>query len=154
MHHMKRSEMSDEALLHATRSDPDAFAEFYDRYESALVGYLLRRAGNIEVAVDLASEVFAAALAGAVALLQLNGLTVQNLELRQDALRRFFSQGSGTACRLTLAVYRLPAETHMLWLAPDGKVVRHTLIRFSVYVGTHHPAPGTVPLPRQCGSSG
>ena len=94
---MRWSEMSDEAPLHATRSDPDAFAEVYDRYEAAL---------------------------------------------------------SGTACRLSLAVYRLPAEAHMLWLAPDGKVVNHTLIRFPVYVGTHHPAPGTVPLPRQCGSSG
>lgn len=89
-----------------------------------------------------------------VALFQLNGLTVQDLGLRSDALRRFFSQGSGTACRLTLAVYRLPAEAHMTWLAPDGKVVNHTLIRFPVYVGTHHPAPGTVPFPRRCGSSG
>lgn len=57
--------MSDEALLRATRSDPDAFAELYDRYETALIGYLLRRTGNVEVAVDLASETFAAALAGA-----------------------------------------------------------------------------------------
>jgi RNA polymerase sigma factor (sigma-70 family) len=62
---MRWSEASDEALLSATRSEPDAFAELYDRYESALVGYLLRRTGNVEVAVDLASEVFAAALAGA-----------------------------------------------------------------------------------------
>src|SRR5205807_1343300 len=30
-----------------------------------LVGYLLRRTGNVEVAIDLASETFAAALAGA-----------------------------------------------------------------------------------------
>ena len=65
MHDMGWSECSDEALLHATRSDPDAFAELYDRYETALVGYLRRRTGNVEVAVDLASEVFAAALAGA-----------------------------------------------------------------------------------------
>ena len=62
---MRWSEASDEALLGATRSDPDAFAELYDRYESALIGYLLRRTGNVEVAVDLASEVFAAALASA-----------------------------------------------------------------------------------------
>jgi RNA polymerase sigma factor (sigma-70 family) len=62
---MRWSEASDESLLGATRTDPDAFAELYDRYESALVGYLLRRTGNVEVAVDLASEVFAAALAAA-----------------------------------------------------------------------------------------
>ncbi|MGN6868739.1 MAG: RNA polymerase sigma factor [Solirubrobacteraceae bacterium] len=62
---MRWSEASDEALLGATPSEPDAFAELYDRYESALVGFLLRRTGNVEVAVDLASEVFAAALTGA-----------------------------------------------------------------------------------------
>lgn len=62
---MRWSEASDESLLRATRSDPDAFAELYDRYETALVGYLLGRTRDVEVAVDLASEVFAAALAGA-----------------------------------------------------------------------------------------
>jgi hypothetical protein len=44
-----------------------------------------------------------------VAVLGLNGLTVQNLELRSRALRHFFMQGSGPECRLTLAIYRLPA---------------------------------------------
>ena len=38
---------------------------FYDRYESAIVGYFVRRTGNPEVAADLAAEVFAAALAAA-----------------------------------------------------------------------------------------
>lgn len=89
-----------------------------------------------------------------VAVFQLNGLTVQNLALRPSALRHFFTEGSGRTCHLTLAVYKLTAESHMLWLAPDGKVVNHTLIQFPVYVGTHHPAPGTVPSLGQCGSSG
>jgi len=62
---MRWSEASDEALLAASRSHADAFAVFYDRYETAVVGYMLRRTRNIEVAVDLASEVFAAALASA-----------------------------------------------------------------------------------------
>ena len=62
---MRWSEASDEALLSATRSHPDAFAAFYDRYEPAVIGYLLRRTGNVEIAVDLASEAFAAALASA-----------------------------------------------------------------------------------------
>jgi hypothetical protein len=89
-----------------------------------------------------------------VALFQLNGLTVQNLELRTHALRRYFTQGSGQPCRLTFAVYRLPAESHVVWLAPNGKVVNHVLIQFPVYVGTHHPAPGsTVPTPG-CGTTG
>ena len=33
---------SDAELLAATRTQPDAFAAFYDRYETAVVGYLLR----------------------------------------------------------------------------------------------------------------
>jgi len=53
----------DGALLAASRSEPDAFMVFYRRYESAVIGYLLRRTGSTELAVDLASEVFAQALA-------------------------------------------------------------------------------------------
>ena len=88
-----------------------------------------------------------------VALFQLNGLTIEHLKLRAGSLHQFFSQGSGSECRLTLAIYRLVAETHMLWLAPDGKVVNHALIRFPIYVGTRHPPPGTVPFPARCGST-
>jgi hypothetical protein len=88
-----------------------------------------------------------------VALFQLHGLTVQGLKLRFGALGRFFLEGSGSNCRATLSVYKLRAEAYMLWLAPDGRVadhatrvVNHTVIRFPVYVGTTHPAPGTPPL--------
>ena len=62
---MRWSTSSDAALLAGTRHDGDAFAEFYDRYESAIVGFMLRRTSDREVAVDLASEVFAAALRSA-----------------------------------------------------------------------------------------
>lgn len=44
--------------------DADAFAAFYRRHERAMVALLLRRTGSAEVAADLASEVFAAALLG------------------------------------------------------------------------------------------
>lgn len=60
---MRWSEADDGALLAASRSEPDAFVAFYERYESAVIGYMLRRTQNAEVAVDLASEVFAGALA-------------------------------------------------------------------------------------------
>jgi hypothetical protein len=89
-----------------------------------------------------------------VALFQLNGLTMQKLELRTHALRRYFTQGSGQPCRLTSAIYRLPAESHMLWLAPDGKFVGRALIRFAVYVGTHHPAPESTVRDPRCGATG
>ena len=51
-------------------------------------------------------------------------------------------------------MYRLPAETHMVWLAPDGKVVSRILLRFYVYVGTHDPAPGSVVRPPNCSANG
>jgi len=60
---MRWSEVGDGALLSASRSNPDAFGAFYDRYEWAVVGYMLRRTRSAETAVDLASEVFASALA-------------------------------------------------------------------------------------------
>jgi RNA polymerase sigma factor (sigma-70 family) len=53
---------TDGELLAASRSEPDAFAAFYDRYERSVVGYFVRRTGNPEVAADLTAEVFAAAL--------------------------------------------------------------------------------------------
>ncbi len=89
-----------------------------------------------------------------VALFQLNGLTVQALKLRAHALRRFFSEGSASGCRVTFAIYRLPAESHMVWLAPNGKVSNHAVIRFAVYVGTPHPAPESTVRDPQCGATG
>ena len=52
-------------LLASTRVDADAFGVFYLRYERLILGYLLRRVGDPEVAADLAAEVFAAALRAA-----------------------------------------------------------------------------------------
>ena len=58
-------ERTDAELLAASSRDPDAFACFYDRYERAIAGYLLRRTGDPELTADLTAEVFAAALAAA-----------------------------------------------------------------------------------------
>ena len=57
--------MTDAELLSATRRDPGGFAVFYDRYETAIVGYFLRRTKDAELAADLTAEVFAAALSAA-----------------------------------------------------------------------------------------
>jgi RNA polymerase sigma factor (sigma-70 family) len=62
---MRWSRATDTELLAAAGSDPEAFGEFYDRYETAVVGYLLRRTGDVEVAIDLAGEAFATALQAA-----------------------------------------------------------------------------------------
>jgi RNA polymerase sigma factor (sigma-70 family) len=63
--HRTRPERSDAQLLAGTRGDPEAFAAFYDRYERAVVGYMVRRTGDAELAADLTAEVFAAALGAA-----------------------------------------------------------------------------------------
>lgn len=55
--------MDDETLLAAAADgDADAFAVFYRRHLALVVGFCLRATGDREVAADLASEVFAAAL--------------------------------------------------------------------------------------------
>jgi RNA polymerase sigma factor (sigma-70 family) len=56
---------SDAELLALTASEPEAFATFYRRYERPVLGYLLARVRNPELAADLAAEVFASALQGA-----------------------------------------------------------------------------------------
>jgi RNA polymerase sigma-70 factor (ECF subfamily) len=62
---MRPAQSTDGQLLAATRSDPRAFALFYDRYEAPIVGYFMRCTRDPEVAADLTAEVFAAALAAA-----------------------------------------------------------------------------------------
>jgi RNA polymerase sigma-70 factor (ECF subfamily) len=56
---------TDAQLLGAVDSDPDAFARFYERHETVVMGYLMRRVRDPEAAADLAAEVFAAALESA-----------------------------------------------------------------------------------------
>jgi RNA polymerase sigma factor (sigma-70 family) len=56
------SKLSDDALLREARRRPEAFGTFYERHAQVVLGYLLRTTGNYEVALDLTSEVFAAAL--------------------------------------------------------------------------------------------
>jgi RNA polymerase sigma factor (sigma-70 family) len=53
---------SDAELLLATSEDVEAFGVFYRRHVDWVVGFLAARSGNAELAADLTSEVFAAAL--------------------------------------------------------------------------------------------
>jgi RNA polymerase sigma factor (sigma-70 family) len=52
---------SDAELLHAARTDAQAFRELYDRYASRIYGYHLRRSGHTDAAHDLTAETFAQA---------------------------------------------------------------------------------------------
>jgi RNA polymerase sigma factor (sigma-70 family) len=55
---------SDEELLAASRGEPLAFGVFYRRYARVVLGVAMRRLGDAELAADVTSEVFAAALEG------------------------------------------------------------------------------------------
>jgi RNA polymerase sigma factor (sigma-70 family) len=59
---MRSTSRSDEDLLSA--ADARSFEEFYVRHVDMVLGYFARRTGDAELAADLASETFAAALAG------------------------------------------------------------------------------------------
>jgi RNA polymerase sigma factor (sigma-70 family) len=53
---------TDAELLLATRDDVEAFGAFYRRHAKWVLGFLARRLGDPELAADVTSEVFAAAL--------------------------------------------------------------------------------------------
>ncbi len=59
---MRTSTRTDEDLLGA--ADAGSFEEFYVRHVDTLLGYFARRTGDADLAADLTSETFAAALAG------------------------------------------------------------------------------------------
>ena len=59
---MRTSTRTDEDLLGA--ADAGSFEEFYVRHVDAMLGYFARRTGDADLAADLTSETFAAALAG------------------------------------------------------------------------------------------
>ena len=56
---------TDAELLRLTASDAEAFGEFYERWEPAILAWMMRRTRNADTAVDLVAEVFAAALGAA-----------------------------------------------------------------------------------------
>jgi RNA polymerase sigma factor (sigma-70 family) len=55
---------TDEELLAVVDAEPEAFAIFYGRHVRPLLGYLVRRTGDAELAADLCAETFASALDG------------------------------------------------------------------------------------------
>jgi RNA polymerase sigma-70 factor (ECF subfamily) len=58
-----RRERSDGELIAASVDDADAFGEFYDRYVGRVLAFFRRRVHDPELALDLAAETFASALA-------------------------------------------------------------------------------------------
>jgi RNA polymerase sigma factor (sigma-70 family) len=52
---------TDEELILASREDPQAFRELYDRWAEPILEYFVRRVLDVEIAADLMAETFAAA---------------------------------------------------------------------------------------------
>ncbi len=52
---------TDVELILASREDPHAFRELYDRWAESILEYFVRRVFDVEVAADLMAETFAAA---------------------------------------------------------------------------------------------
>jgi RNA polymerase sigma factor (sigma-70 family) len=128
---------TDEELLAGVNGEPEAFGIFYRRHVRPLLGYLVRRTGDAELAADLCAETFAAALDGlhrfdaargpAVAWLYgiarrllahaarrgvvedraRRHLGMAPLELTDAALERIEAEASEVA---TLALHALPAD--------------------------------------------
>jgi RNA polymerase sigma factor (sigma-70 family) len=62
---MDRDAPTDAELLVLTARSPEAFGQFYERWEPAILAWMVRRTRNADAAVDLTAEVFAAALGAA-----------------------------------------------------------------------------------------
>lgn len=52
----------EKALVEQAQQDPEAFGILFDRYYDKIFNYILKRIGDIEIAEDLAAEVFYKAL--------------------------------------------------------------------------------------------
>ncbi|MDO9353651.1 MAG: sigma-70 family RNA polymerase sigma factor [Solirubrobacteraceae bacterium] len=59
---MDLDDLDDAELLLALRSQPEAFAALYRRYERPVLAWLVRRTGRADLAADLTAETFAGAL--------------------------------------------------------------------------------------------
>jgi RNA polymerase sigma factor (sigma-70 family) len=113
---MDLTRLTDDDLLASTPTRPEAFGELYARHESAILGFMLRRTSEPELAADLTAEVFAAALVsvrryrpgGAPAAAWLYGIA-RNVLLRSIKRRRVEDRA-----RRRLAMDPLPLTDELL----------------------------------------
>ena len=119
--------MTDAELIVASRRDPRAFRELYDRWADKLLAYFYRRVLDAEVAADLLAETFAVAY---------------------ERRRRFRDVGRpggawlyGIAAKeLSHWFRRQEVEQHVRdVLAPAGVPIRFTLGRMPPNQGTEPP---------------
>jgi RNA polymerase sigma-70 factor (ECF subfamily) len=86
---------SQTCLLRRAQRDPDAFADFYDTDARRVLTFFARRVFDAEVALDLTSETFAAALENRM---QFRGRTSEEEQgwifaIARSQLTRFFRRG-------------------------------------------------------------
>lgn len=65
MGHVPPSHLSDTELLAYAATEPEAFGDFYDRFEADVLAFFYRATRRADIAADLTAEVFAQALQSA-----------------------------------------------------------------------------------------
>lgn len=101
-------------LLQSAKSDPAAFAEFYELYAQRVMSFLLRRTFDPELALDLTAETFATVL------------------LRREDFR-------GTTEEEERAWLFAIARSHLSHYLRRGEVERRAVQRLGIMVGRMEP---------------
>ena len=104
----------DEELLCAARSDAEAFAAFYRRFERPVLGFFMRATGGADLAADLAAETFARALGSVESYDPARGLPDQWLfGIARNVLGSSYRKGRVEAtARERLGLPRLVIDDH------------------------------------------
>ena len=112
----------DAELLRASRADPDAFRELYDRYRERLFRYFARRTGSEDTALELTAETFS----------------------RVWVMReRFEDQRDGSVAPWLFGI----ARNVLLMSVRRGQVERRTATRLGVLEDLAIEAPAATPEP-------
>src|SRR3954470_19370773 len=101
-------------LLQSAKTDPAAFAEFYERYAQRVMTFLLRRIFDPELALDLTAETFATIL------------------LRREDFR-------GTTEEEERAWLFAIARSHLSHYLRRGEVERRAVQRLGIMIGHMEP---------------
>jgi RNA polymerase sigma factor (sigma-70 family) len=111
---MQRDRRDEETLLGAARSDPQAFAAFYRRFERPLLVFFMRASGRAELAADLTAETFARALESVASYDPARGRADQWLfGIARNILRSSYREGAvESAARERLGLPRLVLDDH------------------------------------------
>jgi RNA polymerase sigma-70 factor (ECF subfamily) len=113
---------TDEALIEATRRDPEAFGLLYERHRLAVYRFLRARTGSDDAAADLAALTFERALAALDRFRPSGaGFPAWLLRIARNAAIDAARRQRGTHSLDTLLAWELPVAPD----DPEGSAVRH-----------------------------